>query len=90
MRSAFSRQPQGEIRYVQDRLWQDRAEVVALFREGANIYVCGDGRKMAPAVRETFLRIYQEASGVESREVADAWAEAIEHKSLRYVTDVFS
>jgi len=90
VRSAFSRQPQGEIRYVQDRLWQDRAEVEALFREGANIYVCGDGRKMAPAVRETFLRIYQEASGVESREVADAWAEAIEHKSLRYVTDVFS
>jgi hypothetical protein len=35
VRPAFSRAPGGGGRYVQDRLWQDRAEVIALVERGA-------------------------------------------------------
>jgi cytochrome P450/NADPH-cytochrome P450 reductase len=47
---AFSRAPDGDVKYVQHRVWRERARVADLFRQGATIYVCGDGRHMAPAV----------------------------------------
>ena len=86
---AFSHQPEAEAKYVQDRLWQDRHEVESLFRQNARIYVCGDGKRMAPAVRETFVRIYQEAAHVSS-EAANSWADELERTSARYVADVFA
>ncbi len=43
VRPAFSRAPDGDVKYVQDRLWKDRADVMALMNQGAHIYVCGDG-----------------------------------------------
>ena len=86
---AFSHQPEAEAKYVQDRLWQDRKEVEQLFRQNAHIYVCGDGKRMAPAVRETFVRIYQEAARV-SFEAANSWADELERTSTRYVADVFA
>ena len=87
VRPAFSRQPE-EAKYVQDRLWQDRKEVAQLFRQNAYIYVCGDGKRIAPAVRETFVRIYQEAAQV-SLEAANSWANELERTSTRYIADVF-
>ena len=89
IRPAFFKAPQGEVTFVQHRLWQDRADVAELFRRGAHVYVCGDGKRMAPAVRDTFLRIYQEAVGV-TREQAEAWADKIERETGRYVSDVFA
>ena len=89
VRPAFSQQPEGELRYVQHRLWQDRKEIEALFRQNGHIYVCGDGKRMAPAVRATFVRMYQEAAQVSSEE-ANAWADNLEKNSARYVTDVFA
>ncbi len=44
---------------------------------------------MAPAVRETFVRIYQEAVGCTMEEAA-AWADELERTSTRYVADVFA
>ena len=44
---------------------------------------------MAPAVRETFVRIYQEAAQVSS-EAANSWADELERTSARYVVDVFA
>jgi cytochrome P450/NADPH-cytochrome P450 reductase len=76
-------------RYVQDRIWEDRKQIEELFRRGAHVYVCGDGEKMAPAVRDAFLNIYREATGASSDE-AQAWADRIERESVRYVADVFS
>ncbi|MBF2718221.1 cytochrome P450 [Agrobacterium vitis] len=78
-----------EARYVQDRIWQDRKQIEDLFRQGAHVYVCGDGEKMAPAVRDAFLNIYREATGASSEE-AQAWSDRIERESVRYVADVFS
>ncbi|MEO9062884.1 MAG: cytochrome P450 [Burkholderiaceae bacterium] len=89
MRPAFSAQPDGDVMFVQHRVWKDRAEVAALFREGAQFFVCGDGRHMAPAVRDTFIRIYQKATQIDD-EGANAWADRMEHEHGRYVSDVFA
>ena len=43
---------------------------------------------MAPAVGETFIKIYQEYQGV-SNENAEKWMIGIEREGVRYVTDVF-
>jgi cytochrome P450 / NADPH-cytochrome P450 reductase len=85
---AFFKAPNGEITFVQHRLWHDRAEVMALIGKGARIYVCGDGKHMAPAVRDTFGRMYQEFSGGTEDQV-EAWLSDLE-KSIRYTQDVFS
>lgn len=89
VRMSYSREPEGDVRYVQHRMWQDRADVAALFRRGATVFVCGDGARMAPEVRATFVRIYGEAMGV-SLEDAEGWADRMEHENGRYVADVFS
>jgi cytochrome P450 / NADPH-cytochrome P450 reductase len=88
VRPAFSETADAEVKFVQHRLWKDRAEVMALMDKGAHIYVCGDGRFMAPAVRETFGRMYQELSGAGAAQV-DAWLADLE-KSIRYSQDVFA
>ncbi len=89
VRPAFFKAPQGDVMFVQHRVWQDRADLAELFRKGAHVYVCGDGRRMAPAVRETLVRIYQEAVGV-TAEIAEAWVEKVERETGRYVSDVFA
>jgi cytochrome P450/NADPH-cytochrome P450 reductase len=89
VRPAFFRQPDGDVMFVQHRVWKDRADVADLFRKGAHVYVCGDGRRMAPAVRETFVRIYQEAVGV-TPDAAERWVDRIERETGRYVSDVFA
>ncbi len=81
--------PQGPMPFVQDRLWADRAEVEDLVRKGAIFYVCGDGQQMAPAVHNTCVRMYAEATG-SSREEAEQWVAAQEREHARYVSDVFA
>ena len=85
---AFAKAPEGDVVYVQDRLWKERAEVMKLVDQGGRIYVCGDGKHMAPAVRETLGRIYQEHSQC-SQERVEAWLGELE-KSFRYSQDVFA
>ncbi len=79
---------QGEVMFVQHRLWEERKKVIQLLELNAQIYVCGDGKRMAPAVRETLERIYQDASQREPEE-ARAWLEEMERNG-RYVADVFA
>jgi len=86
---AFSEAPDAEVTFVQHRVWQRRDAVTALFRCGAIVFVCGDGARMAPAVRATFVRIYQDALGV-CVEEAEAWADKVERETGRYVADVFA
>lgn len=88
LRMAFSETPVEGVAYVQDAIWRDRAEIADLFRAGGRVFVCGDGTRMASAVRDTFVRIYQEAMNV-SRDAAEAWAEEVEREATRYVADVF-
>ncbi|RYX82717.1 cytochrome P450 [bacterium] len=89
VRPAYSRKPEGDIKYVQDRIWQDRAEIVALVKQGASFYVCGDGQRMAPAVHDVCVRIYCEATGA-TPEAAEKWMTEMERIHGRYVADVFA
>jgi len=89
VRPTFSQAPVEGVKYVQDRLWQDRAEVVELVRQGAIFFICGDGRHMAPAIYDTCVRIYQEATH-STLEEAEHWVSDMERTHGRYVADVFA
>ena len=89
LRPAFSAAPVDGVRHVQDRLWADRADVRGLVEAGAVFFVCGDGRRMAPAVFDTCARIYAEATGA-SPEQAEAWLTEQQQQHARYVADVFA
>ena len=85
---AYSALPENDIKFVQHRLWSERSRVYHLLQLGAKFMVCGDGKYMAPAVRETCIKIYQEGANV-SLEEAQKWLEEVEHIENRYVVDVF-
>jgi hypothetical protein len=59
----------------------------SLIDQGAAVFLCGDGLRMAPAVRETLARIHQEATGCSQAEAA-GWLLALE-RAGRFVPDVF-
>ena len=91
MRPAFSRAPQDGVRYVQDRIAADADEVWDLLGDSAkdaHVYVCGDGAKMAPAVRRAFLDIYCARTGSDERRARDWLIGLVE--SDRYVEDVWA
>lgn len=88
LKAAYSGLREHPFRYVQDALWAARQEVWRTLEAGATIYVCGDGRRMAPAVRDCLLRIHQEL-GSSSREEASAWLAEL-MASGRYRQDVFN
>jgi len=77
------------VRFVQDRVWRERERIAELFRAGATVYVCGDGARMAPAVRSAVVRIYADATG-KDQEAAEAWVDDMEHGHGRYVSAVFA
>ncbi|GLW98618.1 NADPH--cytochrome P450 reductase [Microtetraspora sp. NBRC 16547] len=57
---AFSALPGHPHRYVQDALLADADGVRDLLERGAYVYVCGDGVRMAPAVRRALAEIWGE------------------------------
>lgn len=88
MRPAFSRAPENGVTFVQDRIAAEGAEVWELLERGGRVYVCGDGRRMAPAVREAFLDLYRKHTGGDEREAARWLAGMLQ--SDRYVEDVWA
>ncbi|MGN7101831.1 bifunctional cytochrome P450/NADPH--P450 reductase [Ralstonia holmesii] len=75
-------------RFVQHALWDAREAVWAAFDAGATLYVCGDGRAMAPAVRDTLIRMHQARYGSDLATASD-WLTA-QMQSGRYRQDVFN
>ena len=57
---AFSRDQADKI-YVQDRIRENGAELVAWLEKGAHLYVCGDGTRMAKDVHQALLDILTDA-----------------------------
>jgi sulfite reductase (NADPH) flavoprotein alpha-component len=58
---AFSRDQPEKI-YVQQRLWERRAELLKWIEEGTHIYVCGDEKGMGRDVDVMLVRILAEAA----------------------------
>ncbi|OBH51036.1 cytochrome P450 [Mycobacterium sp. E2479] len=91
MRPAFSRAPQDGVRYVQDRIAADADEVWNLLGDpdkDTHVYVCGDGARMAPAVRGSFLDIYRTRTGADDDRARD-WLNGL-IESDNYVEDVWA
>jgi cytochrome P450/NADPH-cytochrome P450 reductase len=84
---AFSSLPEHPYRFVQDALWAEQEKVWAAIQAGAQIYVCGDGRFMAPAVRDALIRIKAQQEGTTHTHASD-WLEALIEDG-RYHQDVF-
>jgi sulfite reductase (NADPH) flavoprotein alpha-component len=59
---AFSRDQPEKI-YVQDRLWQQRGDLVRWIAEGAHIYVCGDEKGMGRDVDAMLANILADRAG---------------------------
>jgi cytochrome P450/NADPH-cytochrome P450 reductase len=84
---AFSAVPSHPWRYVQDALTAEQERVWSAIRDGARIFVCGDGRFMAPAVREALIAMHMQQSGTD-HEHSSAWLEELIEAGL-YHQDVF-
>jgi cytochrome P450/NADPH-cytochrome P450 reductase len=84
---AFSAVPSHPWRYVQDALWAEGDRVWTALQAGAHIYLCGDGKHMAPAVRDTLIRIWMQQVGGEHAQGSE-WLNALIEDG-RFHQDVF-
>ncbi|HNN98350.1 MAG TPA: NADPH--cytochrome reductase, partial [Pseudomonadota bacterium] len=84
---AFSREPGSPRTYVQDLLLRHADRLLPLLARGAAIYVCGDGRHMAPAVEAAFVSLLTQAG--HSPEAATALLETWKQEG-RYLQDVWA
>lgn len=62
MNVAFSRDGADKV-YVQHRLEEEAKDVYGWLEEGAHLYVCGDGAKLAPDVHKALLGIVRTQGG---------------------------
>ncbi len=86
MNVAFSRDSAAKT-YVQHRLLEQAHDVYAWLEEGAHIYVCGDGAKLAPDVHSTLASIVGEQGGLGKAAAAEYLAGL--KSSHRYQIDVY-
>lgn len=84
---AYTFQVEEGVKYVQDRVKKEKALLWKTLKEGAVVYVCGDGKYMAPAVKLAFIQIYQEQTKC-TQEEAEKWMEELV-KTGQYVLDAF-
>jgi sulfite reductase (NADPH) flavoprotein alpha-component len=83
---AFSRD-QPEKAYVQQRMWDRRAELYSWLEDGGHIYVCGDEKRMAKDVHTMLLRIVAECGGRDAG-AAEAYLADLRRQG-RYQRDVY-
>ncbi|MGK4585347.1 bifunctional cytochrome P450/NADPH--P450 reductase [Kitasatospora sp. HPMI-4] len=89
MRPVFSEAPVEGLRFVQDRIAAEAEEIWSLLQAGAEVYVCGDGARMAPGVRAAFRDMYLKRTPAAEEEDAHAWLQELVFQG-RYVEDVYS
>ncbi|MEW1718243.1 cytochrome P450 [Streptomyces sp. NPDC093109] len=93
LRPVFSAAPVDGARFVQHRIAAEADEVWALLEAGAKVYVCGDGRQMAPGVRRAFRDLYARRTpggGERAGEQAgEEWLRALMDQG-RYIEDVYA
>ena len=92
VRYAYSRKPEESkgAKYVQDRFWDDRKDVMDAYSKGAKVFICG-GSKMADEVRSMSKKMYLEKHMEEGmpkgEEEAEKWFAALRNE--RFISDVF-
>ena len=75
--------------FVQHRIAAEADEVWALLGAGARVYVCGDGSRMAPGVREAFRTLYRKHTPDADDTAAERWLDGLVEAG-RYVEDVYA
>jgi sulfite reductase (NADPH) flavoprotein alpha-component len=83
---AFSRDTPEKV-YLQNKLWQQRAELVEWLDGGAYFYVCGDAKAMAKDVRAALVRAYSDVKAL-SPEAAEQAVATLEREK-RYLQDTY-
>ncbi|CCK26124.1 putative bifunctional P-450/NADPH-P450 reductase 1 [Streptomyces davaonensis JCM 4913] len=86
--TAFSAVTGHPARFVQNAIAGAAGTVWQALQDGAYVYVCGDGRRMAPAVREALAAVHREHTGGDD-EAAQRWLAQLEADE-RYQQDVFA
>uniref|UniRef100_UPI000A39138E bifunctional cytochrome P450/NADPH--P450 reductase n=1 Tax=Streptomyces recifensis TaxID=67355 RepID=UPI000A39138E len=89
LRPAFSAAPVDGAQFVQHRIAAEADEVWKLLGAGARVYVCGDGARMAPGVREAFRTLYRERTPGADEAAATRWLDGLAGAG-RYVEDVYA
>ncbi|CCM04514.1 uncharacterized protein FIBRA_06695 [Fibroporia radiculosa] len=87
VRPAFSRSSGDSLgcKYVQDRVWLDRADITKAYAANAKFYTCGS-RRVAQGIMGVLTKIVQEGQQVEEAKAAEILERLVEG---RYATDVF-
>jgi sulfite reductase (NADPH) flavoprotein alpha-component len=83
---AFSRDTPEKV-YVQNKLWDQRRDLIEWLDGGANFYVCGDAKNMAKDVRATLVRAYADVKAL-SPEAAEQAVVTLE-RDKRYLQDTY-
>jgi sulfite reductase (NADPH) flavoprotein alpha-component len=83
---AFSRDTPDKV-YVQDKMWEQRRDLIEWLDGGASFYVCGDANAMAKDVRATLVRAYADVKGL-APEAAEQAVTALE-RDKRYLQDTY-
>ncbi|SDM49337.1 cytochrome P450 [Allokutzneria albata] len=88
MRPTFWQAPEHGWEFVQHRIVAEQDEVWELLEAGARVYVCGDGRRMSPAVRQSFLTVHSARTGADMAK-SQRWLDEL-IATDRYVEDVYA
>jgi sulfite reductase (NADPH) flavoprotein alpha-component len=83
---AFSRDQPEKI-YVQDRIWERRADLIEWLDGGASFYLCGDANAMAKDVRATLVRAYADVKSLTPEQAEQAVAQL--ERDKRYLQDTY-
>lgn len=83
---AFSRDQAQKV-YVQDKLRLKAEEIWTWIQQGAYLYICGDGNKMAKDVHQALLDIAQQQGGLDS-DAAEQYFDDL-RQAKRYQKDVY-
>ncbi|MFE7957397.1 cytochrome P450 [Streptomyces sp. NPDC057413] len=89
LRPAFSAAPVDGLMFVQHRVAAEAGELGRLLDAGARVYVCGDGARMAPGVREAFRALYRDRTPGADEASARRWLDGLVAAG-RYVEDVYA
>ncbi len=84
--TAFSRDQITKV-YVQDRMRENAAELWNWIKNGANVYICGDAKRMAKDVDQALHDIIAEQGSVDVAAAADYVKQM--KKDKRYQRDVY-
>ncbi|TDL21939.1 cytochrome P450 oxidoreductase OrdA-like protein [Rickenella mellea] len=87
VRPAFSRMSDASngCKYVQDRIWCDRQDIIEAFRGGAKFFTCGS-RKAANGIRQVCVDLINLDKSRSEEEAVAAFENV---RKERYATDIF-